>query len=168
MAYPLDGTPNLRPGAEQDPNALARRYDPALDLDALFEDFLADSASIINDRTERLYRYDFGYFRGWLDETDLPAILGSISKENLVAYIAWLQRRPKQKGKGTLSSHSVHHYTRVIRTFVRWLGRDRGGPLCLPTTPSTRRDEQPERLSSVRSCREDRVDNCDKYDKFRP
>jgi site-specific recombinase XerD len=121
MAYPLDGTPNLRPGAEQDPTALARRYDPALDLDVLFEDFLADSASIINDRTERNYRYDFRYFRAWLEETDLAATLGSISKENLVAYIAWLQRRPKQKGAGTLSSHSVHHYARVVRTFVRWL-----------------------------------------------
>jgi hypothetical protein len=39
MAYPLDGTPNLRPGADQDPTALARRYDPDLDLDTLFEDF---------------------------------------------------------------------------------------------------------------------------------
>jgi hypothetical protein len=33
MAYPLDGTPNLRPGSELQPTALARCYDPALGLD---------------------------------------------------------------------------------------------------------------------------------------
>jgi site-specific recombinase XerD len=121
VAYPLDGAPNLRPGAERFAHGLAPRFEPQLPLDELFEDFLAGSASIINDRTERTYRYDWSYFRAWLDEVEGAPILGSISKQLCVDYIAALERRPKTKGKGTLSSHSVHAYTRVVRTFVRWL-----------------------------------------------
>ena len=124
MAYPYDGTPNLRPGADPVATSLAPRYDPGLSLDELFEDFLAGSASIINDRTERNYRYDWGIFRTWLDGAGLPAVLGSLTKQHLVDYIAHLQRRPKAKGAGTLSSHSVHHYVRVVRTFIRWLVGD--------------------------------------------
>lgn len=60
MAYPFDGEPNLRPGADRGAFSLAPRYDPALPLDALFEDFLAGSVWIIGDRTEQLYRYDWG------------------------------------------------------------------------------------------------------------
>ena len=59
MAYPFDGEPNLRPGADRGAFSLAPRYDPALPLDALFEDFLAGSVWIIGDRTEQLYRYDW-------------------------------------------------------------------------------------------------------------
>ena len=121
MAYPFDGEPNLRPGAERVPVSLAPRYDPALSLDELFEDFLAGSASVITDKTERTYRCDWGLYRTWLDETGQAAVLGTITKQHLVDYIAYLQRRPKAKGQGTLSSHSVHHYVRVVRTCVRWL-----------------------------------------------
>lgn len=121
MAYPSDGEPNLRPGAAHIPFSPAPRYDPELSLDALFEDFLAESATIINERTEANYRYDFGLYRSWLEETSTPAVLGVIDKRHLIEYIAHLQRRPKAKGQGTLSSHSVHHYARVLRTFVRWL-----------------------------------------------
>jgi hypothetical protein len=78
-----DSAPNRRPGAERDAVGLARPYDPALGLDSLFEDFLAGSASIITERTERSYRYDFGIFRVWLDETKLEPDLGSITKANL-------------------------------------------------------------------------------------
>jgi hypothetical protein len=59
VAYPVDGDPNLRPGAGRIPFNPAARYDPNLSLDDLFEDFLAGSASIINTATERLYRYDW-------------------------------------------------------------------------------------------------------------
>lgn len=45
MAYPHDGEPNLRPGADRAPFNPAPRYDPGLPLDGLFEDFLAASAS---------------------------------------------------------------------------------------------------------------------------
>lgn len=121
MAYPFDGEPNLRPGADRGAFSLAPRYDPALPLDALFEDFLAGSASIISDRTDKLYRYDWGMYRSWLDGTETPALLGTITKQHLIEYIAHLQRRPKARGVGTLSSHSVHHYTRVLRTFIRWM-----------------------------------------------
>jgi integrase/recombinase XerD len=51
-------------------------------------------------------------------------VLGSLSKQLFVEYIAYMQRRPKEKGRGTLSSHSVHHYVRVLRTFVRWLAAE--------------------------------------------
>jgi len=121
MVSPQDGTPNLRPGVERDAGSIAPRFDPQLALDDLFEDFLADSASLINERTERLYGYDWSHFTAGLDESGLARVLDSITKANAVAYIAWLQRRPKAKGKGTPSSHSVHHYVRVVRTFVRWL-----------------------------------------------
>ncbi len=121
MAYPYDGEPNLRPGAERAAHSLAPRFDPELALNELFEDFLAGSASLINARTERTYRYDWGLYRAWLTETATPAVLGTITKQHLIDYIAFLQRRPKAKGRGTLSSHSVHAYVRVIRTFVRWL-----------------------------------------------
>ncbi len=72
-------------------------------------------------RPTKQYLYDFGIYRGWLRESGIPALPGTIDKRHLIAYIAWQQRRPKRKGSGTLSSHSVHHYTRVVRTFVRWL-----------------------------------------------
>jgi site-specific recombinase XerD len=120
MTYP-DGGPNLRPGAERLPVSGAPRYSTTLLLDELFEDFLAASASIINDRTDKGYRYDWGYFVAWLLEVGLGPVLGSLSNQVFVSYIAHQQRRPKQRGAGTLSSHSVHTYTRVVRTFVRWL-----------------------------------------------
>ncbi len=40
------------------PLSSAPRYSATLSLDDLFEEFLAASASIINDRTEKGYRYD--------------------------------------------------------------------------------------------------------------
>jgi integrase/recombinase XerD len=123
VTYP-DGGPNLRPGAEWLHAGVAPRFSPTLLLDELFEDFIAGSASIINDRTEQGYRYDWGYFRAWLDETDRPPLLGSVSKQACVDYIAHQQRRPKLRGSGTLSSHSVHTYTRVVRTFIRWLAAE--------------------------------------------
>jgi hypothetical protein len=60
MAYPHDGTPNLRPGAEQEPTARARRYDPELELDALFDDFLADFAACTARGTGRRRRRQQG------------------------------------------------------------------------------------------------------------
>ena len=80
MAYPFDGEPNLRPGADRGASSLAPRYDPALPFDALFEDFLAGSASIISDRTEKLYRYDWGMYRTWIDGAATPALLGTMLK----------------------------------------------------------------------------------------
>lgn len=140
MPYPFDGEPNLRPGAERLLVGSAPLYDPALPLEPLFEDFLAASASVINAVTEANYRQAWGIFTDWLvlDETapgappatgarpkpPVPPVLGSFSRQLFVDYIAALQRRPKLKGRGTLSSHSVHHYTRTIRTFVRWLAAD--------------------------------------------
>ena len=121
MVYPADGTPNLRPGAERIARSAAPLFDANLLLAELFEDFIAASASIINDRTEATYRYDWGYFVAWLAEVGVPPILGSIGKQLCIDYIAAQQRRPKKKGTGKLSSHSVHAYTRVVRTFVRWL-----------------------------------------------
>lgn len=123
MVYP-DGGPNLRPGAEGISQSAAPRYAPQLLLDELFEDFIAGSASIINERTEQGYRYDWGYFRAWLDETSRAPILGSIGTQLCVDYVAFQQRRPKRTGSGTLSSHSVHTYTRVVRTFIRWLAAE--------------------------------------------
>ena len=121
MAFPFDGQPNLRPGAERDPVSHAPRYDPTLSLDDLFELFLAGSATLIGPATERVYKYDWAMYRGWLTANDIAPVLGSVGEQHFVDYISYLQRRPKQKGTGTLSSHSVHHYVRVIRTFVRWL-----------------------------------------------
>jgi integrase/recombinase XerC len=123
MTYP-DGGPNLRPGAEQISRSVAHRYAPDLLLDDLFADFLDGSASIINDRTEQGYRYDWAYFRTWLDATGRAPVLGSITKQACVDYVAHQQRRPKLKGSGLLSSHSVHTYTRVVRTFLRWLAAE--------------------------------------------
>jgi site-specific recombinase XerD len=99
----------------------ALRFDPELPLALLFEEFVAASASIINDNTEKTYKYDWGYFEAWLAEKGVRPVLGSLTRPLLVEYIAAQQRRPKRKGAGTLSSHSVHKYTRVIRTFNRWL-----------------------------------------------
>lgn len=121
VVYPYDGAPNLRPGADAAMWGRGTRYSPGLALDELFEEFIADSASIINDVTEDIYRTDWGYFTAWLAETNVPALLGSLDKPLLVSYIAYQQRRPKKKGSGKLSSHSVHTYTRVVRTFNRWL-----------------------------------------------
>lgn len=121
MPYPHDGAPNLRPGDGTDVHSRAFRYDPNLPLALLFEEFLVDSASIINAATEKTYRYDWTYFMAWLAETGVAPALASLRKELLVAYVACLQRRPKRKGAGTLSSHSVHKYIRVVRTFNRWL-----------------------------------------------
>jgi integrase/recombinase XerD len=121
VPYPYDGAPNLRPGAPVEPWSRATRFDPRLSLTELFEEFIVDSASIISAATEQTYRYDWGYFTAWLTASEAEPLLGSLSRELLVAYIAAQQRRPKRKGTGTLSSHSVHKYTRVIRTFNRWL-----------------------------------------------
>lgn len=60
-------------------------------------------------------------YQAHLSLTKVEPLLGSLSSELLIAYIAAQQRRPKNKGTGTLSSHTVHKYTRVIRTFNRWL-----------------------------------------------
>ena len=121
MAYPFDGAPNLRPGDEPGMWSPAPRYDPALSLEALFDEFLVDSASIINADTEKTYRYDWGYFIAWLAESRVTPSLGFFTRELLIAYIAMHQRRPKRKGPGTLSSLSVHKYARIVRTFNRWL-----------------------------------------------
>jgi integrase/recombinase XerD len=122
MAYPEDGQPNLRQGVLTDGRRNpAPRYDPALPISELFEEFLDLSAGIINEGTTALYRYDYAMFAGFLAERQLPATLGTIEERTLVEYIAWLQRRPKKRGKGALSSHSVNHYLRPIRTFIRWL-----------------------------------------------
>lgn len=121
MDRAFDGSPNLRPGAHRFPTSAAPRYDAGLPIDVLFADFIAASASIINDATERTYTTDWGYFRAWLDEAGLEPVLGTLTKQRFVDYIAHQQRRPKRKGRGPLSSHSVNTYTRVLRTFVRWL-----------------------------------------------
>ncbi|HJP89069.1 MAG TPA: tyrosine-type recombinase/integrase [Candidatus Limnocylindrales bacterium] len=121
MSFPYNGAPNLRPGDMPEMRGRALRFDRELPLEMLFEEFLAASASIINDTTEKTYAYDWSYFQAWLAENGVRPVLGSLTRELLVAYIAAQQRRPKRKGSGTLSSHSVHKYTRVIRTFNRWL-----------------------------------------------
>jgi len=121
VPQPDSGQPNLRPRWDTIPLLKASRFDPTLLLDELWEDFCAGSASIITDGTEKLYRYDWGLFRAWLAEADIAPTLGSLTKQRFVDYIAYLQRRPKRKGSGTLSSHSVNHYTRILRTFMRWL-----------------------------------------------
>jgi integrase len=121
VAYPNDGAPNLRPGWDTIRLSRAWRFDPELSIDELWEDFCAGSASLITDATEELYRYDWSLFREWLTVEEIAPVLGSLTKQRFVDYIAFLQRRPKQKGTGTLSSHSVNHYVRVVRTFVRWL-----------------------------------------------
>lgn len=141
MPYPDDGAPQLRPGAERIPVAPAPRFLPRLALGELFEEFLAASASLINAVTEGGYRLSWTMFLDWLaldapapadapaapparPKVPVPPVLGSLSRQLFVDYIAYLQRRPKQKGRGTLSSHSVHHYVRVLRTFVRWLAAE--------------------------------------------
>jgi integrase/recombinase XerD len=121
MAYPLDGSPNVRPGAERQPVNGAPLYNPDLSLAELFEDFMAASASIVGQRTEERYRDTWRYFLSWLTESGIEPALRSLSQPLCVAYIAYQLRRPKQRGKGALSSHSVHGYTRPLRTFVRWL-----------------------------------------------
>jgi len=97
-------------------------------LAELFEDFIVDSASIITEATEKTYRYDWSCFPAWLCEADVAPVLGSLSRQLLVAHIAAQRRRTKKKGAGTLSSHSVHKYTRVIRP-------EPGRPLGLPSPP---------------------------------
>jgi len=121
VPYPFDGSPNLRLGDAPDMRSRAARFDAELALSALFEEFIVDSASIINASTEKTYRYDWSYFIAWLAESGVAPRLGSLTHELLVAYIAGQQRRPKRKGHGTLSSWSVHKYARVVRTFNRWL-----------------------------------------------
>lgn len=127
MAYPDDGTPNLRPGAIPGAvtHAAAPRYDPELPIDELFEEFLDLSQGIINDNTTDVYRYDWAMFRSFLAEKELSPVLGTIDERTLVGYTAWLQRRPKRKGTGKLSSWSVNQYLRPIRTWIRWMV-DRG------------------------------------------
>ena len=44
MAYPFDGEPNLRPGADRGAFSLAPRYDPALPLDELSKGLGINSA----------------------------------------------------------------------------------------------------------------------------
>jgi len=121
VSFPYDGAPNLRAGDQPEMRGRAHRFDPELPLGMLFEEFLAGSASIINGTTDQNYKYDWSYFVAWLAEGGGRPVLGSLTRELLVAYIAAQQRRPKRKGTGTLSSHSVHKYTRVIGTFNRWL-----------------------------------------------
>jgi site-specific recombinase XerD len=121
VPYPYDGTPNLRPGAEREAVSAAPLYDPGLLLSELFEDFIAASASIVIAKTEDGYRNAWGYFTAWLSESAVAPVLGSLHQRTCVAYIARQQRRPKQRGSGTLSSHSVHAYVRPLRTFARWL-----------------------------------------------
>jgi hypothetical protein len=75
VSYPTDGQPNLRAGWEAIPLVSAARFQPTLILDELWEDFCAGSASIITDGTDTLYRYDWGLFRTWLTEADIPPIL---------------------------------------------------------------------------------------------
>ncbi len=119
MAFPANGQPHLRPGAiERNPSVA--EVDPALRLDELWAEFLDASASIINDVTAGVYAYDWGRFRAWLDGAGAGPVLAAISRQVLVDYIAELMTRPKAKGTGTLSRHSVQHYVRPVRTFLRW------------------------------------------------
>jgi integrase len=117
MTDPRDDRSSNRPASRSLPD----KAEPSIALDELFEVFILASGSIINDRTEANYQRAWDAFRAWLDGQGLEPILGALSEDLFVAYIAQLQRRPKQKGAGTLSSYSVHAYVRVLRTFVRWL-----------------------------------------------
>jgi len=119
MAFPSNGLPNLRAGAiERNPGVAS--VDPRLTLAELWTEFLDASASIINGVTAGIYDYDWGRFRAWLEERGINPVLAAITKQVLVDYIAELNTRPKAKGRGTLSRHSVQHYVRPIRTFLRW------------------------------------------------
>jgi site-specific recombinase XerD len=60
------------------------------------------------------------YRRAWLTEREVEPVLAAITNQVLVDYIAGLNTRPKAKGRGTLSRHSVQHSVRPIRTFLRW------------------------------------------------
>lgn len=119
MAFPGNGQPNLRVGAIERAPADAC-VDPTLRLDALWTEFLEGSASIINEVTAGVYAYDWSRFRAWLAGRELEPLLAAITRQVLVDYIAELATRPKAKGPGTLSRHSVQHYVRPIRTFLRW------------------------------------------------
>lgn len=119
MAFPTNGLPNLRPGAVER-NPLVTSVDPGLGLDELWTEFLDASASIINEVTLRVYGNDWRYFRAWLTAAGVEPVLAAVTKQVLVDYIAELKTRPKAKGTGTLSRHSVQHYVRPIRTFLRW------------------------------------------------
>jgi site-specific recombinase XerD len=126
MPYPDDGAPQ------------APRFHPLLPLAELFAAFLAASVSHLGPGAERGYRQPWRMFLGWLalDTQLAPAdgaataagakapvapILGSLSKQLFVDYIAYLRHRPIAAGRGPLSPMTVAHYVRVLRTFVRWL-----------------------------------------------
>jgi integrase/recombinase XerD len=118
VPYPTDGEPNRRSSiAERTP----ARFDASLSLLELFDDFLDLSGSIIADPTAAKYRYDVAQFFAFLAEHEIAPTLGSIDRPTISHYVGWLQRRPKAKGRGTLSSASVNHYARALRTFLRWL-----------------------------------------------
>jgi hypothetical protein len=119
MAFPSHGLPNLRAGAiERTPAASS--VDPRLTLAELWTEFIDASASIIIGVTAGVYAYDWGRFRAWLTEREVEPVLAAITNQVLVDYIAGLNTRPKAKGRGTLSRHSVQHSVRPIRTFLRW------------------------------------------------
>lgn len=105
--------PNLRPGTAPS-HSPATRYDPELSLDALLADCLAESATIVNWHTEANRQFDLGSHPSWLAQTGMPAVLGVINKRQLIKYVAHPQRRPKRKGRGALSSPSVHRSARVL------------------------------------------------------
>lgn len=96
------------------------------DLDAslpeLFEEFIDDSLHLLSARTERKYRDDFRRFLEWLSAQGEPLTLRSLDRALLSRYITEQKERAPGKGRRRkLSSHTVHSYVRVIRTFARYL-----------------------------------------------
>jgi integrase/recombinase XerD len=100
-------------------------YDPDANLDELFEEFIEDSASFINARTEVTYRRDYERFQRWLVDEAIAVSAAALDRPVLVRYIRYLEARPNLKpGHGRrerLSRHTLHTYLRPIRTFARYL-----------------------------------------------
>lgn len=117
-------------------------YDPGADLDALFEDFIDASVSIINDNTEKTYRTDYRRFRAWLVDNAMPVTTAALEKPVLVRYVTFLRERPNLKpgrrNRQKLSTKTLNTYLRPIRTFARYLvaeGRLPRDPLWGPRSP---------------------------------
>ncbi|MEO8510392.1 MAG: phage integrase SAM-like domain-containing protein [Chloroflexota bacterium] len=106
----------------------AAAYRPEADLADLFEEFIEDSVSFINQRSEANYRRAFAQFVAWLASSDLPLTADALDRRTLSRYIHYLERRPNLKpgrlGRTGLSKHSIHTYLRPIRTFARYLVAD--------------------------------------------
>jgi site-specific recombinase XerD len=106
----------------------ATAYRPEADLAELFEEFIEDSISFINQRSEANYRRAFGQFVAWLADNDLTVTADALDRRTLTRYIHYLEQRPNLKpgrlGRSGLSRHSIHTYLRPIRTFARYLVAD--------------------------------------------